>query len=212
MFWYRLVHSDISKIANILYNFQYALFVRQNESMSWIHKIKNIFDHLGLTEIWNNQASNLTLNCFKTLVSLRLNDIYKQEWHGELEGNSQCLNYRIFKQTLHFENYFHHLHEPEARILCRVRCVNHKLPIVSRRYNVIPRNERFCTHCNEGKIGDEFHYLFQCSRFYDQRKKYLKQYYWKHPNTLKMDQLFNCENKTILSNLSKFCNYVMTNV
>ena len=84
--------------------------------------------------------------------------------------------------------------------------------LFSGRYNQIPRNERFCTHCNEGKIGDEFHYPFQCSRFHEQRKKYLKRYYWKNPNTLKMDQLFNCEKKTIFFNLTKFCSYIMTHV
>ena len=212
MFWYKLVHSKMSKVANVLYNFQYALSVRQENSMSWVIKIKNLLDNLGLTEIWNNQASNLTLASFKSLISAKLNDINKQEWHSDVEENSQCLNYRIFKQTLHFEKYFHHLNDSEAKILCKFRCANHKLPIVSGRYNQIPRNERFCTHCNEGKIGDEFHYLFQCSRFHEQRKKYLKRYYWKNPNTLKMDQLFNCEKKTILFNLTKFCSYIMTHV
>ena len=174
-------------------------------------------DHQSLvymqrTKVANNQASNLTLASFKSLISAKLNDINKQEWHSDVEENSQCLNYRIFKQTLHFEKYFHHLNDSQAKILCKFRCVNHKLPIVSGRYNQIPRNERFCTHCNEGKIGDEFHYLFQCSRFHEQRKKYLKRYYWKNPNTLKMDQLFNCEKKTILFNLTKFCSYIMTHV
>ena len=32
MFWYRLVHSKMSKVANVLYNFQYALSVRQENS------------------------------------------------------------------------------------------------------------------------------------------------------------------------------------
>ena len=105
-----------------LYNFQYALSVRQENSMSWVIKIKNLLDNLGLTEIWNNQASTLTLASFKSLISAKLNDINKQEWHSDVEENSQCLNYRIFKQTLHFEKYFHHLKDSEAKILCKFRC------------------------------------------------------------------------------------------
>ena len=62
------------------------------------------------------------------------------------------------------------------------------------------------------KLVMNFITFFSAGRFHEQRKKYLKRYYWKNPNTMKMDQLFNCEKKTILFNLTKFCSYIMTHV
>ena len=158
------------------------------------------------------QASNINLTAFKSLISAKLNDTGKQEWHSDVEDNSQCINYRIFKESLHFEKYLNILQTSEIKTFCKFRCINHKLPIVVGRYGHIPRNERYCTLCNENKIGDEFHFLFQCKHFEIQRKKFVKKYYWKNPNTLKMNQLFNCEKKRVLSNLAKFCNYIMSHV
>ena len=50
---------------------------------------------------------------------------------------------------------------------------NHHLPIESERWVNIPRNERICNHCNKQEIGDEFHYILNCTSLQQQRVKYL---------------------------------------
>ena len=35
------------------------------------------------------------------------------------------------------------------------------------------RNERFCRICDEGVIGDEFHFVFECSKLEDFGIKYM---------------------------------------
>ena len=45
----------------------------------------------------------------------------------------------------------------------KFRLSNHRLPIQHRRSLGIPRDERICTICNGGEVGDEFHYLLNCS-------------------------------------------------
>ena len=171
MFWYRIVSSKTSKISSVLYLYQYYLSLRQENSLVWLGRLKDLLDKLGLSDIWNNQASNLNMNSFKNIVKSRLHDTGIQEWHSSVEENSQCLNYRIFKQSNHFEKYFELLNDLEIKALCKFRCVNHKMPIVIGRHNNIPRNERLCNICDKSQIGDEFHYLFQCSVFEEQRKK-----------------------------------------
>ena len=108
MFWYRLLSSKATKISSILYKFQYILFSRQENSMPWISKIKDMFDKMGLSEIWTYQETNLNLVGFKNLIKTKLNDINKQELNSDVEENSQCLNYRIFKQitTKNISTYY----------------------------------------------------------------------------------------------------------
>ena len=93
--------------------------------------------------------------------------------------------------------------------LCKFKCANHKLPIVTGRYNGLPIDERTCTLCNTNEIGDEFHYLYKCVYFNDLRVKYLKRYYYTHPNMYKTEKLFNVENKKETLNLSKFIYHIM---
>jgi hypothetical protein len=56
-----------------------------------------------------------------------------------------------------------------ANTLCRFRTTSHKLPIETGRWQNIARENRKCLLCNSDVIGDEFHYIFSCSKFDDNR-------------------------------------------
>ena len=58
-------------------------------------------------------------------------------------------------------------------------------------------------------IGDEYHYLFECNFFADQRKELLKQYFFRRPNTVKYAELFGSAKKSILLKLAKFVKVIM---
>ena len=63
------------------------------------------------------------------------------------------------------------------RIL-KFRLSNHRLPIQQRRSLGIPRDERICTVCDSGEVGDEFHYLLNSSNenVKRSRTKYIDKY------------------------------------
>ena len=67
----------------------------------------------------------------------------------------------------------------------------------------IPTDRRTCDKCNSNELGDEFHYIFTCNFFCDERRKRLKKYYRVNPSTLKMHSLFNVTGKE-LYNLCRF--------
>ena len=50
-------------------------------------------------------------------------------------------------------------------------------------------------------LGDEFHYLLECTYFTEERKKYLPKFYLRHVNTLKFQKLMSTENMKLLNNL-----------
>lgn len=141
----------------------------------------------------------------KRVIKQRVDDMYKQEWLSEVNANNQCLIYRIFKNTFEFEKYLIILNTRERINLCRFRCGNIKIPTVTGRFDGIVVHERICTLCSRGSIGDEFHYLFECDAFKDVQKLYIKPYFRKNPNTLKMEQLLQTKSKKNLVKLSLFC-------
>ena len=123
---------------------------------------------------------------------------------AEVNSNSQCKNYRIFKKDLKFEKYLTILPPINRLNLCRLRCSNSRIPTVNGRYRNIDFSERICMLCNQGKLGDEYHYFFECPFFSRDRINLLKPYYYRNHNTLKMEELFNTSNKKMLSNLGRF--------
>jgi hypothetical protein len=55
----------------------------------------------------------------------------------------------------------------------------------------IARENRICPLCNNGEIGDTFHYLFKCQYFGNQRKIYIKKNIRINPNIIKFKLFFN---------------------
>ena len=68
---------------------------------------------------------------------------------------------------------------------------------------------RLCTLCSVGLIGDEFHYMFQCEYFSEERKVSIPKKYIIRPNTLKMNELLNTTNMKVLFKLAKFVKVIL---
>ena len=93
--------------------------------------------------------------------------------------------------------------------LIKIRTSNHKLPVQFYSWNIVfkPREERTCTICGSGEVGDELHYILHCEVFKDERNKFL-------PSTRNNKSLENFVNLlksdkiSILRGLAKFLNIV----
>ena len=136
-------------------------------------------------------------------------DCILSEGNEKVQSGSRCRNYRIFKETLKCELYLTKLN-PVLRItMSKFRCCNNKLP--SNDYRLIGNSaEKICKLCNIQEIGDEYHYLFICPHFTNKRNMYLKRYFIHHPNTYKMNILFNTKNKKTLVKLARFQAEIMS--
>ena len=191
-YWCRLINSDNSKIAHILYNTLLGAFYRNNQVLSnWLTCIYNILNKMGFSNYWLSQQACPKI--FKNIVNVRQTDIFIQEWNETMFNNSKCITYRAFKDKFQFENYLVKLPTKLRILFCRFRVSNHKLPVETGRYINLPHDQRICHLCNSNNLGDEFHYLFECTYFSNDRKKFLKNYFIKNPNMLKMYTLFNSE-------------------
>ena len=80
----------------------------------------------------------------------------------------------------------------------------HNLNIETGRFYNLDRHERVCSMCNLNVVEDECHFILQCEKFIDVRRRYLKKYYWQIPSCFKLAQLLSVRNIKEHNNLGKY--------
>jgi len=129
--------------------------------------------------------------------------IFIQHWNSELIESLRARSYVLFC-SFRLQRYLTCITLEKFRIsLSRLRMSSHSLK-VKQVYGIKPTsiqfNERKCTLCL--KLEDEFHNLLECPLYKDSRKRYVKKYYWKNTNMLKVIEL----HETVINTLSMFVN------
>ena len=211
-FWARLISSGHDKLSGVLYNSLYQMHVQGLFTSKWVNYVSNVLNECGFSGVWQTQQIPGSTDWFKQTLRLRLKDQFQQKWHSEVNNSVKCSNYRTFKSKLNLEPYLMQLPTCYKYAMTKFRCRNHSLPIEVGRSVNLDRDERFCMFCNNRKVGDEFHYIFECVRFVDERRRYLKEYYWKKPNVLKFEELMNNPRRKIIANVAKFIKYILATV
>lgn len=209
-FWIRVSEGKSSKLSCIIYNLIYKLHLNGTYDSPWLLCIKRLLCHSGNPNFWINQENLAPKDFMKNIISQQLENQYLQEWHFEVNRNRKCIVYRIIKEKVSLEPYLEKLNFIERRYLCKFRTGNHKLPITESRYVEGGGGvDVTCKLCNDNDVCDEYHVLFVCKHFEEQRIKYLKKYFYNKPSTFKMFLLFNSNLKQI-SNLAKFSKCIMS--
>lgn len=196
-----------TKLSSLMYKVCRSLYDGGGFDFKWLAFIKNTLDLCGLTYVWL-QPEIVNQKWFSLQIKQRLGDISEQEWNSEMFGNTLCTNYRMFKSRRNVEQYLTRLSEADRITFCKFRAGNHRLPISNRRFDSMA--EKICKLCVLNVQGDEFHCLFVCPFFNDERRLYLKKFYCSNPNTLKFQSLFSSKNKSELKNICKFLKYIMS--
>ena len=201
-FWARIVMGKQTKISFLLHELMLRDQLLNKHNYTWINNIKTILNNLGMSDVWmyrNFQSNKILIEKIK----LRQHDQYIQNWNSDTDKSSKGNVYKIFKENLNLEQYFNILPEHIWTNLIKFRTANHYLPIETGRWNNTPLENRLCTLCEMNDIGDEYHYLFICNFFTDQRKHLLKSYYYVKPSILKFNELMNTRRISYLKNTCK---------
>ena len=185
-----------------MYKILFSLNENGKLKSNWVDYVKHILCSNGYGNIW--EAPN-EFNKKWLIASLKqkLKDQYIQNWSSLVDQSSNGTNYRIFKNSFQMNTYFSYLNNRDSRILTAFRTRNHHLPVETGRWSSIALSERVCKFC-QSEIGDEFHYILTCARFSEHRQKYIKPYYYRNPNTLKLNSLMNHSNKTVVKKIYAF--------
>ena len=202
-FWHKLCVDTDGKLSSSMLKTMHECFNLNIFQSDWLTKVKSILDDCGLSFVWldPNLVSTEWLN---KKINSRLQDIFIQSWRQQTTDCSKSCHYHLYKPNFGIEKYLDSL--PWCyRVACtKLRTSNHKLPIEKGRYRSLPREERKCTFCDSDKIGDEFHFLLECTKSNDICTKYLPKYYWVRPIFLKYSQLLSTLSKKKMLNLGKF--------
>lgn len=209
-FWYKLVSDTGNKLSTFMYKTMLNDVASGFCSYNWLTCVKEILDSIGLSYLWNGQyvVNGIWLSKY---VQYILESQFKQQWISSIQDSSKCLNYRIFKSEHKFENYLIFLPEKLRQNFINFRLCNHKLPIETGRWRNIDRNLRKCTLCDSNNLGDEFHYLYRCS-FFDEERRTIAPFIRKRSANCFMFSklLFYEENHSILKKTCKFLGTILT--
>ena len=126
----------------------------------------------------------------------KLKDLFIQKRTTYIGITSQTNTYRIFKQNFQQSSYISSI----CKLMIKFSTRNHRLPVETGMWQGIPFDRRTCQVCHT-EVGDEFYYLFVWPQFKEDRKKYLKHYYFKNPNVYKFNDLMNTTDKNQLTSL-----------
>ena len=102
----------------------------------------------------------------------------------------------MFKHDFKLENYLLKLSTKNARILCKFRTGNVKLPIETGRWFNIERDDRICDLCSSD-VDDEFHYIFNCTSLSAKIIEYIPSYYTSRASAFSFFRIYSLPKKKI---------------
>jgi len=213
-YWYDLINCETNKLSKTCYQVLLTMYEEETMTNPWIHYVKNVLMECGLQYVWVNQATGISKAWLKQVVKRTLQDIYIGKWHSDMEKSSKCFLYKDFKTEFVFEKYLLHSPFEYLRYLINYRLCNHKLPVETGRYINVERNERVCTFCDMNTLGDEYHYIMECSNVEISRVRntVIPHYYRTHVNMIKFTMLMNqmSLNSNTCYKLGKLIKSIMT--
>ena len=208
-FWQRIINGKKEKISRTLYDMLYRLDKGDIYHSKWLICVRDVLFECGFHNCWNEQAVSRNVNLSRNVKQF-LFDKFVVEWKYQIFNSPKCINYRIYKSDFGIEKYFTVLPPDLMYTLIRFRCGSHKLPIETGRFYNIDRSERLCDLCDKEELGDEFHYIFNCTFFNTERRKFIPQHIYNNRNIQSLSDLMNSHDKYTLVGLAKFCKIVMS--
>lgn len=193
-----------NKYIKLMYNTMLNDLAELPNKTNWASLVRHLLMSLGFYEAWLNQGVG-NVNIFLSLFKQRLADTFMQNWRERLDMSTRATFYKSFA-NFQFQPYLDELNVFKyIQAFSKLRMSAHRLEIEAGRWarpNSIPVCERKCSLCKV--LEDEYHFVLECSRYLDLRKKYIAEYYWKRPSMYKFMELINSSNKICIRNTGTY--------
>ena len=204
-YWTRILKSNEYKLNKVMYTILYNLHCKNVHLSPWIRYVSSIFQNSGSNYIWLTQDCNIDAKIiFKSEC-----DQFMQLWHSRIinRDNDHNVTYSLFKLSHGKEMYTEILPEHLKKALFQFRIGTYILPVNNRKQLDVSRSERICRICDEGVIGDEIHFLFECPKLEDLRIKYMTLGDRMRPNVYNFVHMLQDNDLGTIYSLAKFVFY-----
>ena len=204
-FWIKISEDKCTKLATIMFKTLFNTHSKGKLHINWIENIKNILESCHFSNLWQYQKDYASKKSLKKSIFKALDDRDVESWRNETTQNIYSDHYKLFKIDFETEKYLTtpDLTFDQRRFLAKFRCGDNKLPVNKHRFSTNVE-EKICSLCTSNEIGDEYHYLFICSVFSQERNLYLPKSYFEIPNESKFKKLLQTKEKNMLIKLAKF--------
>ena len=191
-----------------LYLICLALYRRGLLIFKWLDQVVHILNETGFSFVFISQFNfdgkylkNVLLPKIKNIVR----DQAKQALFEKINNGCSFELYPSLYTPNGLQAYLKKM-PPDIWIpLIKIRTSNHKLPIQFHSWKIVfkPREERTCSICGTGELGDEMHYIMHCPVFQQDREKFLPTIENEKTQT-NFVKLFKSDDIKILRGLAKF--------
>ena len=184
-----------------MYDILYNLHCKDIHSSGWIKCINSIFPNNGRHVLYLGKVdSNKVHECEC--------DQFKQLWHSRITCaaiDSNTMVYKTYKYSHGKEKYTEILPKHLKKALIQFRMGTYKLPVNNRKRFNVPRADRHCTICDKCVMGDEIHFLYECTKLNNLRAKYLfSPDIRRESNVFKFVNIMQTNDPETIGNLAKF--------
>ena len=157
-----IVCGNRNKLAYNVYNLCKQRYESVQPTPEWFVNLASMLFWNGIHVIPNEEEE--VKDAVKSMhKSLKQKYIYN--WLEKVNNQPKCsVLYKHVKVIFEREYYLTSLPYNLCVAMSRIRTCNHNLPIEIGRHgrNNVPREERICTKCDSGLLGDEFHFILIC--------------------------------------------------
>ena len=205
-YWLKVISSGMenNNYVGKVYLELYQLSIEKPDITTWCTQVKDILFSSGFGYVWVNQSVH---DCkdFLRMFSLRLHDMYLQEWSTNVSLTSENRLFKFIKEEFSYESYLNINNKTVRIALSRVRLSSHLFMIERGRWgkNKLQVRARKCSLC--GVIEDEFHCLMVCPRFNNERKWFLDKIFPVQPSNYDFINLLKQNNDVSNLNLAILC-------
>ncbi len=187
-YWYKLITAEEYKYNSKCYKLLYRLDAAGRNN--WASEIRSLLCCLGYGIVWYSQTVG-DIKLFISEIKDRIVSISYQEWYER--ANHLCPEYLEYHpspfaaQYTKFVNSYH-----KRRLISLLRTKS--LPIRNNQLRLNITTNNLCYMCNGVYVENEFHIIFRCSKYRNERAKYLPTSLISNPSMHALHNIIMCEN------------------
>jgi hypothetical protein len=181
--WNRLIKLPANRLTKKIFvdDFHLALSGHDN----WSSNVLKVLSNVKLESLFYEQRP-IDIE----MVKEKLMDMHEENWLHSVSIKPKLRTYKLFKETLHVENYvLYNLSISERSVMAQFRLGILPLNIETGRFRNQPIEERICDLCELNEIEDESHFLFKCTLYNDLRKIWMENILRINENFVQLDEI-----------------------